>query len=83
MGEGLQHRPSLPGATVTKRRCGGNIVSFAAFVDNRPRRPISYGEPRGQVLLFTGVRREYMLLTDVSASCREAPCIQVSESLAE
>jgi hypothetical protein len=60
----------------------GNVVSFAAFAKNRPRRLIADHEPRGQVLLFTGVRYEYdstairvtaLLLTDLSASCREAP----------
>ena len=34
---------------------GSNIVSFGALGVSRPRRPIRYDEPRGQVLLFTGV----------------------------
>jgi hypothetical protein len=61
---------------------GSNVVSFAAFANSRPRRPIAYHEPRGHVLLFTGVRYEYaspairvraLQLTDLSAPCREAP----------
>ena len=36
----------------------GNVVSFAAFADARKRRLIAYDEPRGQVLLFTGIRYE-------------------------
>ena len=38
---------------------GSNIVSFGALGVIRPRRPIRYDEPRGQVLLFTGVRYDY------------------------
>ena len=38
---------------------GSNIVSFGALGVSRPRRPIRYDEPRGQVLLFTGVRYDY------------------------
>jgi hypothetical protein len=38
---------------------GSNIVSFGALGVSRPRRPIRYDEPRGKVLLFTGVRYDY------------------------
>jgi hypothetical protein len=33
-----------------------NVASFAAFAASRHRRPLAYDEPRGKVLLFTGVR---------------------------
>jgi hypothetical protein len=39
---------------------GSNIVSVAASAGSRP---IAYDEPRGHVLLFTGVRYEYARTT--------------------
>jgi hypothetical protein len=35
-----------------------NVISFAAYAEGRPRRILGYDEPRGEILLFTGVRYE-------------------------
>ena len=47
---------------------GSNIVSFGALGVIRPCRPIRYDEPRGQVLLFTGVRYDYPIVTPAFGS---------------
>jgi hypothetical protein len=47
-----------------------NVVSFAAFAANRHRRPLTDDEPRGKVLLFTGVVRTVPSTTASTRSVR-------------
>ena len=42
----------------TAMSTASNVISFAAFAESRPRRVLAYDEPRGEVILFTGVRYE-------------------------
>jgi hypothetical protein len=44
-----------------------NVISFAAYAEGRPRRILGYDEPRGEVLLFTGIRYERAADGDPSA----------------
>ena len=44
-----------------------NVASFADFAASRIRRPLAYDEPRGKVLLFTGVRYDRAIDSGPSA----------------